>query len=66
MRQKCQIASTPEGCKRQVRNQFVTIEQEEPKRHDTGSTASTPCPQCCTPVTVVKGVTLLATADVRA
>lgn len=65
MRQKCQMASTPEGYKRQVRNQLVTTEQEEPKRHDTDSTASTPCPQCCTPVTMARQLSWLATVDVR-
>lgn len=65
MRKKCQIASTPKGCKRQVWNQLVTTEQNEPKRHHMGSTASTPCPQCCTPVIVVRRVSGLTTADLR-
>lgn len=59
------MASTPEGCKSQVQNQLVTTEQEEPKRYDMDSTASTPSPQCCTPVTVVRRVSGLMTVDVR-
>lgn len=56
--------STPKGYKRQVQNQLVTTEHE-PKKHGTDTTASTPCPQCCTPVTVVRWVSGLATVDVR-